>query len=212
MKYTHVIWDFNGTIFDDVNIGIEAVNAMLTARRMAPVDSVEKYREIFCFPIKEYYRRCGFDFEAEDYESILAPEWVREYKLREHTAHLCDGVKEALEFFSSHGIKQSVVSASKQDTLLSQINRLGISRYFEDIVGCNNFYAYGKQDILCEFTERNNSDKLVLIGDTEHDADVAKVAGIDCVLMLTGHASAATLEKCGCNVYDNAMSFAKTFI
>ena len=58
MKYTHVIWDFNGTIFDDVNIGIEAVNAMLTARKMAPVDSVEKYREIFCFPIKEYYRRC----------------------------------------------------------------------------------------------------------------------------------------------------------
>ena len=71
MKYTHIIWDFNGTILDDVSIGIESVNIMLSRRKMKTIDSVEEYREIFGFPIKEYYKRCGFDFEAEDYETVL---------------------------------------------------------------------------------------------------------------------------------------------
>ena len=76
MKYTDIVWDFNGTLLDDIRAGIDAVNEMLARRDLATIQSVEQYRELFCFPIIDYYAKLGFDFEKEDYYSVLAPEWV----------------------------------------------------------------------------------------------------------------------------------------
>ena len=75
MKYTHLMWDFNGTIFDDADAGIDAVNKMLKERGLEPIPSRERYKQIFNFPIEEYYGSLGFDFEREPYE-VLAPIWV----------------------------------------------------------------------------------------------------------------------------------------
>ena len=65
--HTHLIWDFNGTILQDMDLGIRCTNTMLAERGLPVIPSVEAYREIFGFPIDEYYRRLGFDFEKEDY-------------------------------------------------------------------------------------------------------------------------------------------------
>ena len=51
MTYTHVIWDFNGTILDDVQIGIDSVNVLLRKRGLPTVASVDADREVFEFPI-----------------------------------------------------------------------------------------------------------------------------------------------------------------
>ena len=76
LKHTHLIWDFNGTILQDVDLTLRCTNTMLAARDLPTFSSVEAYREVFGFPIDEYYRRMGFDFEKEDYETVLAPEWA----------------------------------------------------------------------------------------------------------------------------------------
>ena len=212
MNYTHIIWDFNGTILDDVQIGIDAVNKMLQKRDMPRIESVEQYREIFGFPIKEYYRRCGFDFERDDYENVLAPEWVKEYNDHEHLTGLCEGIEVVLSAFQKAGVKQSIVSASKSDMLKKQIDRLGIGSYFFDVVGCDNFFAYGKEALLSDYVKRFENDRFLLIGDTSHDAESAEKAGIDCVLLLTGHMSRRELDKCGCKVYENALCLAQELL
>lgn len=209
MKYDHVIWDFNGTILDDVSIGIEAINVMLSSRGMPIIDGVDSYRKIFGFPIKEYYRRCGFDFEKDDYESVLAPEWVSEYKAREANASLCSGVLEALSLFEKNNIKQSVISASSTDMLNAQIDRLGIRSYFDSVIGCDNFYAYGKAEVCLNYVQEHRSESIILIGDSTHDHEVANLANIDSVLVLSGHMNREALSQCGCPIFDNAYSFAK---
>ena len=73
MKYTHIIWDFNGTIFADMDAGIVSVNKMLEERGLPIIPNIEYYRDIFDFPIIDYYRGLGFDFEKESYEDVLAP-------------------------------------------------------------------------------------------------------------------------------------------
>ena len=70
MKYKYIIWDFNGTIIDDVEVGIKSVNPLLAARGLKTLDSLAEYQSVFTFPIKEYYRNLGFDFDAEPYEVI----------------------------------------------------------------------------------------------------------------------------------------------
>ena len=59
-----VIWDFNGTILDDVDLVVRSVNGQL-ARRDLPSLTIERYRDIFGFPVADYYRRIGLDPDGE---------------------------------------------------------------------------------------------------------------------------------------------------
>ena len=212
MKYTHIIWDFNGTILDDIQIGIDVVNVMLAKRKMPTIDSIDEYRKIFGFPIKEYYRRCGFDFDVDDYETVLAPEWVSEYKKREPNAGMCDGVSFALARIRELGIRQSVISASASDMLCEQIERLGISEYFENVIGCDNFFAYGKAELCRSYVDSHPNERFILVGDSTHDHESAIEAGIDCALVLSGHMNRQELSKCGCPLFDSARDFAEYVI
>ena len=121
MKYTHIIWDFNGTVLDDVQIGIESVNLMLSARGLKTLDSVDEYRHAFGFPIIDYYRSLGFDFEKEDYYTVLAPEWVNHYLARVPRTRAFEGVRETLEAAEQLGVVQVLLSASEVNQLTSQL-------------------------------------------------------------------------------------------
>ena len=103
MKYTHILWDFNGTIINDVETGIISLNTLLARRNMPTIDSIEQYHSVFTFPITKYYENVGFDFSVEPYDK-LAIEWVKENEINIRKARLCDGAKEALEFFKNKGV------------------------------------------------------------------------------------------------------------
>ena len=51
-KYEYVIWDFNGTILDDVEASMSSVNKLLVERGLSPMPDFDFYREVFDFPIK----------------------------------------------------------------------------------------------------------------------------------------------------------------
>ena len=194
MKYTHVIWDFNGTILDDVKIGLDSLNVLLKRRGLPEIESTEKYKAGFMFPIIEGYKRYGFDFEKESYDDV-AKEWVDEYVSREHTAGLVDGVREVLEFFKTRGVKQAIISASEMGMLKRQLEQLGICEYFEDIVGMDNIKAAGKKDIAVAWKNRHPHEKLLFIGDTDHDHQVAMAMEADCILVAAGHQSFDRLQS-----------------
>ncbi|MBQ6533170.1 MAG: HAD family hydrolase, partial [Solobacterium sp.] len=58
-----VIWDYNGTILDDLDICLQIENEMLKERRMPawPVDR-ETYLDHFGFPVIDYYYYIGYTF------------------------------------------------------------------------------------------------------------------------------------------------------
>ena len=96
------IWDFNGTILDDVEVGIRSVNHLLRERGLRTIESREAYRQIFGFPVEEYYRKLGFDFEKEPYE-VIAPLWVEQYLKNVKDAPLFDDVKKTWRFSEIRG-------------------------------------------------------------------------------------------------------------
>lgn len=202
MKYTHIIWDFNGTLFDDVDAGISSVNKMLSERGLKTISNKDEYREVFKFPIINYYRDLGFDFESEPYE-VLAPIWVELYNENSKSSSLCAGAKELLEYFKEKNIPQILLSATERNMLLGQINELGIRGYFEDVLGLDNIHAYSKKDIAIEWLRKQKDIKPLFIGDTEHDAQVARAVCADCILVAQGHQSKDTLLKCGYPVYND---------
>ena len=75
MTYTHLIWDFNGTLYDDVQAGIESANRLLASHQLPIFTSTEQYRATFGFPVVDYYVRMGFDFSKTPFDE-LAHEWL----------------------------------------------------------------------------------------------------------------------------------------
>ncbi len=195
--HTHIIWDFNGTILEDMQHGINCTNVMLAARGLPVIPSVEAYREIFGFPIDAYYRRLGFDFEKEDYDTVLAPEWVALYLAGESSCPTVAGAVDTVRRIRALGIPQILLSATKIEMLTAQLARLGILDGFDEVIGLDNIHARSKKEQALEWKRRHPDARPLFIGDTEHDAQVAEAAEGDCVLFLGGHQSRRRLEACG---------------
>ena len=166
--YTHLIWDFNGTILDDVRLGIDCVNEMLAVRGLPVIPDEDAYREIFGFPIDDYYRRLGFDFEKEDYDTVLAPEWVAKYLAGEGNCTVMPGVSETIQAVKALGIPQVVLSASDVRQLTGQLERLGLLGEFEEVIGLDNIHARSKKAQALEWMAAHPDACPLLVGDTEY--------------------------------------------
>jgi len=132
-KYKHIIWDWNGTIINDVELCVDVGNNLFRKKNI-PQISVEKYRSIFTIPVKEYYVAAGFDFSAHSFESI-GKEWMDEYEDRKYECSLYNDLISVMERFIELNIPQSVLSAYKQDRLEAMIKKLGLGKYFSHIIG-----------------------------------------------------------------------------
>ena len=199
MKYNYCIWDFNGTILDDVALGIYAINELFKAHGMEKRIEREEYCAKFDFPIIDYYRRVGFDFEKTPYEE-LAVEWVNIYFSNFDKACLFGDVNSALQFFKANGVRQSVLSASERKSLISQIEDFGIKDYFEEIMGIDNIYAASKLMLARAWREKHPDERVMFIGDTTHDIETAKILGADCYIVCAGHQSRERFVGCDATV------------
>ena len=132
MNYTHLFWDWNGTLLDDADYCIAAVNRSLSARGLPLMDR-KRYYEVFRFPIREYYVDLGFDFTKEKYED-LAEEYNLAYASEIDKMPLRRHAKEVLAVFRGKSLPQYILSASERNVLLSSLRLHGIEGYFSSLV------------------------------------------------------------------------------
>jgi len=206
-KYKHVIWDWNGTMFNDVKLCVDVGNNLFRKKNI-PLMSLEKYRSIFTIPVRDYYIAAGFDFSKESFE-IIGKEWMNEYEERKYESTLYDGLVKVMRKLSKDGIKQSVVSAYKQDRLNEMINEFKINEYLDHIVGLDNIYAAGKLHLAKNLMQKldNGHEETLLIGDTIHDYEVAIEIGADCILISEGHQAKEKLNETGAQIYESLHEF-----
>lgn len=207
MKYTHIIWDFNGTILDDVLPCLDVVNTLLTRRGLDTVDC-DRYKRVFGFPIIDYYKAVGFDFSVEAYET-LADEWAELYRSATEDSTLCEGVQETLKHFDSLGIKQIILSATDLKMLKEQLAALDITDYFAETLALDNLLAFSKVELGKEWIKREKPQKALFIGDTLHDYETACAMGVDCVLIAKGHQCKERLATAGVPVFDSVLDLIK---
>jgi len=196
-NYTHILWDWNGTMLDDAWLCVDVMNGMLKERRL-PLRTIEQYKEIFDFPVRDYYLKLGFDFDKEPFDDV-GMEFIIRYNKRHSETALHPDVHEVLSTFAAYGFIQYILSAREHNELISETKALGVFNYFERIRGLDDHYAHGKTDVGLLLVEEIGvaKDKILFIGDTRHDAEVAAEIGIDCILIPNGHHSFARLQQLG---------------
>lgn len=202
-----IIWDWNGTLLDDMEICIDCINRLLT-RRSLPLILPETYRQIFTFPIRDYYQAAGFDFSKEAFE-IPAEEFIVEYMQSLSWAGLFPDAKETLAFFKASGKKQFILSAMEQQALESSLRDNEIYDYFEGIFGIADNYAVSKVSRGLDLIERYaiKRENTIMVGDTLHDVEVAHALGIDIHIIGRGHQHPSRFRKTECMIANTLEEF-----
>ena len=205
-KYSHIFWDWNGTLLDDVKRCMSCINTMVRKRGLPLLESIRDYQNVFGFPIIDYYRRVGFDFTKESFE-VLAVEYIDLYHEKGGVpVCLFSDVKDTLKSLHEADYLQVVLSASAMDNLLTQIYPYDILSFFDGILGVSDIYAKSKVDIGRDYMSHNPVTAGLMVGDTVHDYEVAVAMGIDCVLVDRGHQSREQLRACSVPIFDDIAS------
>jgi len=200
-----IIWDWNGTIVDDAPVFIKIMNSFLIKRGL-PLISLKDYRHSFVFPVKNYYKNLGFDFSKESFNG-LSLEFIDKYKKAMFLPPLVKNIKTLLTEINKKQIKQVVVSAQENSLLKKAVSHYSLNPFFCYTQGINNYQATSKINIAKTVFKKHlsQSQKTILIGDTEHDAEVARALNIDCCLVSYGHCTKEKLQKTSFPVVDSAL-------
>ena len=204
-NYQHIIWDWNGTLLNDVFLCADIMNNLLEKRSL-PSITLTKYKEIFTFPVKDYYIKAGHNFQSESFEK-LGEDFITEYEERKKGCDLYPFAEEVLERIHSLNIKQHLLSAYKQNNLEDIIRHFNIEKYFDSIRGLDHIYADGKIELgkmlMNDISKNGTDNKALLIGDTIHDFEVAMEINADCLLISNGHQNDERLQELDVPVISN---------
>lgn len=201
MKY--IIFDYNGTLVDDLDLSIFALNSCINKYLDRPHVDLKEYHEAFTMPVENYYRALGFTFEKDSFE-VVGKHWHTTYKENfKEKAKLFDDVKEVLLNNISKGYKNVVLSACEKNQLKNELKEFGIADLFDEIIGVETIYGVSKLEQAKEFRARHPFDEMLMIGDTLHDYEVAEKMGIACVFVERGHQPASKLALAKTSIYKN---------
>jgi phosphoglycolate phosphatase len=196
VKYKHIIWDWNGTLLNDLTLCVDLLNVSLEKRKL-PEMNEEKYRKKFLFPIKTFYESIGFDFSKEDF-TIANDEFHQPY------------AQDTIARFQKLGVTQSILSATVQRRLEEQVDFFGITHLLDNVVGISNTPSgYGKEFEGKELL--NNTDipleQTIIVGDSMLDFTVSTALSIDCALLSNGHNNLERLQATGSKTFANIQLF-----
>ncbi len=194
---THLVWDWNGTLQDDVQAAVNGINRLLAERSLPTID-VARHRATFGFPVHEYYRSLGFELEREDWDALA--ERFHHFFLTDDGARLRPGTRGVLETFRQAGVGMSVLSACETRRLRAMLDGHGILRCFDHVFGLDDLHARSKLERGRELVARLDlaPSGVWFVGDTDHDWEVAEAVGAPCLLLADGYQSPERLRRCGC--------------
>ena len=204
MRYDYVLWDWNGTLLDDLALNLQVENTLLTRRGLSTIGSREFYLEHFSFPVRKFYEMVGFDFTKEDFTAV-SDEYVELYEAGLHTAALFDDVIPTLARLEGLGVRQGIISASEHARLVDEVRAFGIAERFVCILGSENNLGRSKVHVALDWLQKNAIDprRIAFVGDTIHDRETADALGCDCFFVARGHNARHRLEATGYPVFDS---------
>lgn len=196
----HVVWDWNGTLFDDLQLVVEAVNVGLSSFGRGPI-ALDDYRDHYTRPVQRFY-------EGVLGRSLMTGEWQRldalfhdAYRDLLTQAHLTADAEHALDLVAAGGHSQSLLSMFPHAELVPLVEKLGISPYFDRVDGLLGPPGEPKaaylESHLIGLMDGEPPSGVLVIGDTPDDALAAAHVGARCVLYDSGAHHRSDLDALG---------------
>ena len=198
MTPTHVVWDWNGTLLDDLDIVVESVNAGLTAYGARPIDG-DGYRSHYTRPVSLFYQKLlGRSVTVDEWRHINEV-FHQAYFSRVETVSLASDALAALTAVRGFGVGQSILSMAPHDHLVPTVDSHGITGYFSAVRGSFGDRGEEKAGSLVAHLDHIEVEAatVVVVGDTPDDAAAAAHVGAKAILYDGGSHHRHDLEAVG---------------
>jgi phosphoglycolate phosphatase-like HAD superfamily hydrolase len=185
----HIVWDWNGTLFDDLEIVVASVNVSLRSIGAPPID-VETYRSVYQRPLHRFYQNLlGRPVSPEEMRSI-DDDFHAAYQALLDQARLTVDARRAVGLVAERGYTQSVLSMWWHDHLVPAVRFFGLEDCMLAVDGHRGGPGESKERHLAGHVEQLTRlfpglvlrEAMVVIGDVTDDADAARAVGVGCVL------------------------------
>lgn len=186
MPVRAVCWDWNGTLLDDVARCLRVMNRMLADFGLPGIVDTGAYRALFRFPLERFYRDAGIG--PGEYRAAV-DRYLRLLEADGSDVPLHPGARETIDTLRSRGVSQVLASATQAPLLEEQLRPHGLAPAFDAILSITDPHRASKRDVIASWlraTGRDSGDVL-LIGDTNHDHEIAVELGTRFVHFEGGH-------------------------
>jgi phosphoglycolate phosphatase-like HAD superfamily hydrolase len=198
---THLVWDWNGTLLDDLSLVVSSTNRAFAAVGGRAVDA-DEHRTRFRRPVADFYAEIlGRAVDEEEFGE-LDRIFHDAYRLGLTTMSLAADAMSAIKSWPG---SQSLLSMWFHDELVPAIETYGLTGVFTRVDGLRtevggDLKAGHLANHLAELSVRG--DQVVLIGDSLDDAAAADSVGAKAVLYTGGFTAPARLYASGRPVAD----------
>jgi phosphoglycolate phosphatase-like HAD superfamily hydrolase len=192
----HLVWDWNGTLLDDLTLVVAATNACL-ATVGGPTVTAEDHRRDFRRPLVDYYTHVlGRPIDQDEFE-LLDNAFHDAYRAGMSTCALADDALDAMARWTG---TQSLLSMFFHDELTLEISRHGLASRLSRVDGLpGTTGGHRKETYLAAHLSALDipGESVVLIGDSVDDGDAATSVGARCVLYAGGFTETSLLWATG---------------
>ncbi|MEU4277014.1 HAD hydrolase-like protein [Streptomyces tanashiensis] len=200
----HLVWDWNGTLLDDIGAVIGATNAAFAELGLESI-TLERYRELYTVPVPKFYERLMGRLPTDEEWTVMDGAFHRHYWERAESCGLTIGAAELLAARQESGLTQSLLSLAPHTELIPLVRRHGIAERFVRMDGRPDASTDGKSGHMVRHLAALEvpAERVVVIGDAADDALAAEHVGARAVLYTGGSHSRASLARVGVPVVDS---------
>lgn len=186
-KYNNWIFDWSGTIVDDLALVVDATNHVMRTYQKPEFDR-ESFKSSFSLPYREWYQEVLPKVDIDEIEEHFR----HGFEISESSVPVLSYAREFLELLSNQGKKLFVCTSMGSKDFIQQAEDHGLMQYFEKTYSG----VLDKRELIKEIISTHNleRDETIFVGDMIHDIDTAHHGGISSLAVLTGYNSREELE------------------
>ncbi len=186
----NIIFDWSGTLVDDLPAVWEASNFVLTQAGRDEM-SLEQFRAEFCLPFTNFYDKHTPHVPMDQLES-----WFHgRFRQCQASVRPLPHARAFLEFSREQRLRTFLLSTVASDHFAVQNRSLG----FDEFLDKPYLGIWDKRTKIHEILEENKlrPRETLFIGDMQHDIETARHGGIHSCAVLTGYNTLAQLRAAG---------------
>lgn len=200
----HIVWDWNGTLFDDLDAVVAATNEVFAGYGLGPYDAAY-FQSVYTRPIWACYERMlGRALEEGEWERLDVAYHDSYHRLMER-CRLAADARHTIDLLADAGHSQSLLSMWRHDRLTVAVREHGLHEAFRRVDGLLAEQAGGhKAEFMVRHLAAQDVDpaEVVMIGDSVDDALAAEHAGARAILYAGGMQARGELDAFGVPVVD----------
>ncbi|MDP9126954.1 MAG: HAD family hydrolase [Pseudomonadota bacterium] len=196
----NLVFDWNGTLFDDIHALHASTNRLLELEGHQPV-TLDTFRDNYTVPLEDLYRKMGFDqTQVARLMSLENSSFHDSYEAMAETTQLREGARDILIHVRDHKVQSVILSNHIVDPICAQLRRLEIDHLFFEVLAyadrATQFRDMTKGERLRRFMVKHDlsPEHTIIVGDSVEEIHIGREQGFVSVAITGGCASEERLR------------------